>query len=144
MNKSTLFHLAIPVKDLDEAATFYAKLGRVARRTKVSIIVDFFGHQLVCHLEPSAVPEVVTMYPRHFGIVFTSKTDFVNAYQWCKVAKLAFFTDEDKPGFIRFEGKPEEHQTFFIVDPSNNLIEFKNYVNPEWIFSPANKGISGA
>lgn len=134
-----LFHLAIPVRDLDEAALFYSKLGRVSRRTKASIIVDFFGHQLVCHHEPSACPDKATMYPRHFGIVFKDKSDFANAYQWCKVIGVKFFTDDDKPGFIRFEGKPEEHQTFFIVDPSNNLIEFKNYVNQEWIFAPAGK-----
>lgn len=132
-----LFHLAIPVRDLKEAREFYSKLGRVARETKNSLIVDFFSHQLVCHLEPSACPDVATMYPRHFGIVFTNKADFVNAYQWCKVSKLAFFTDEDRPGFIRFEGRPEEHQTFFLVDPSNNLLEFKHYVNEEWIFAPA-------
>lgn len=132
-----LFHLAIPVKDLKSSELFYAKLGRIARRTPVSLIVDFFGHQLVLHHSPEHCAISRSMYPRHFGLVFKDKTEFANAYQWCKISNLEFFTDIDKPGFIRFEGKPEEHQTFFIVDPSNNLIEFKVYVNEEWIFAPA-------
>ncbi len=137
MSDGNLFHLAIPVRDLTEAAKFYAKLGRIARHTTSSIIVNFFGHQLVLHLAPDECAKRASMYPRHFGLVLRDKQSFANAYQWCKHENLEFFTDSDKPGFIRYEGKPEEHQTFFIKDPSNNLIEFKVYVNEEWIFSPA-------
>ena len=53
-----VFHLAIPVYDLDEAEAFYVgELGcKLARRYADRITIDFFGDQLVCHLteEPTA------------------------------------------------------------------------------------------
>jgi extradiol dioxygenase family protein len=52
---------------------------------------------------------------------------------------LEFFTDPEQPGIVRFSGRPEEHLTFFLKDPSNNLIEFKIYNNEEWIFAPVVK-----
>jgi len=134
-----LFHLAIPVRDLDEATEYYSKLGRVARRNAHSIIVDFFGHQLVCHHSPENCSKEVTMYPRHFGLVFRFQEQYFQAYQSAVTQGLAFFTDPEQPGFIRFAGKPEEHRTFFLKDPSNNLIEFKIYNNEEWIFAPVTK-----
>jgi extradiol dioxygenase family protein len=32
--------------------------------------------------------------------------------------------------FCRFSGLREEHTSFVIVDPSNNLLEFKYYLDP--------------
>jgi len=51
------FHLAIPVHDLDAAYGFYVEgLGcKLARRYPDRITLDFFGDQLVCHLDPSHV-----------------------------------------------------------------------------------------
>ena len=48
-----VFHLAIPVDDLDEAEAFYVgALGcKLARRYADRITIDFFGDQLVCHLD---------------------------------------------------------------------------------------------
>lgn len=139
--RSNMFHLAVPVRDLDEATEYYSKLGRVARRNDHSIIVDFFGHQLVCHHSPENCPDKVTMYPRHFGIILKEWNDYLNIYEAAKLNNLKFFTDPNHAGFVRFGGKPEEHMTFFLIDPSNNLLEFKHYVNEEWIFAPANKEI---
>ena len=44
-----VFHLAIPVHDLDEAQDFYVtSLGcKLARRYNDRITIDFFGDQLV-------------------------------------------------------------------------------------------------
>jgi extradiol dioxygenase family protein len=36
--------------------------------------------------------------------------------------------------FIRFPEEQKEHQAFFLVDPSNNLIEFKHYSHPESMY----------
>src|SRR5271169_2603855 len=49
---SDVFHLAIPVHDLDAAQHFYVSmLGcKLARRYPDRITLDFFGDQLVCHL----------------------------------------------------------------------------------------------
>ena len=66
-----VFHLAIPVYDLDESQEFYVgALGcKLARRYADRITLDFFGDQLVCHLvdPPQEKPDELALYPRHFG-----------------------------------------------------------------------------
>jgi uncharacterized protein len=127
-----VFHLAIPVHDLDEAQAFYVtQLGcKLARRYDDRITVDFFGDQLVCHLtagEPAA-PE--SLYPRHFGVTFREATDFEALHACATLRKIPFYSDVSK----RFEGLVEEHQTFVLVDPSGNLLEFKHYIDPRMMY----------
>jgi len=55
--------------------------------------------------------------------IFTNKADFDAAHEQCLSSGAPFFQER----FMRFEGKPEQHETFFIADVSNNLIEFKYY-----------------
>jgi extradiol dioxygenase family protein len=35
---------------------------------------------------------------------------------------------------VRFEGTAEQHRTIFLVDPSNNILEFKQYEDPRLQF----------
>jgi uncharacterized protein len=119
-----VFHLAIPARDLDEAYDFYvATLGcKLARRYDDRITLDFFGDQVVCHhsVKIASEPE---MYPRHFGVTFRDRSEYDDLLRLACERKLPFFREP----FTRFEGMVEEHQTFFLVDPSNNLLEFKWY-----------------
>jgi extradiol dioxygenase family protein len=119
-----VFHLAIPAKDLDEAFDFYVrKLGcKLARRYDDRITLDFFGDQLVCH-QSSDIAAEPKEYPRHFGVTFHERRAFDNLLHLASQRGLPFFR---KP-FTRFEGMVEEHLTFFLIDPSNNLLEFKWY-----------------
>jgi extradiol dioxygenase family protein len=122
-----VFHLAIPVYDLDETVSFYVgQLGcKLARRYDDRVTLDFFGDQLVCHLssgEPTPV-EQLQMYPRHFGVTFRESADFDALYELCRQRHVSFFSDRS----LRFEGMVEVHQTFVLVDPSSNLLEFKHY-----------------
>ncbi len=126
MMRSTnkVFHLAIPCKELDETVVFYEKLGcKLARRYDDRVTFDFFGDQIVCHLSPNDVDEKPKMYPRHFGITFLDKDEYDEALEFAKEEKLPFFKAE----MVRFKGKQEEHMTFFLIDPANNLLEFKYY-----------------
>lgn len=130
MNRSTdnVFHLAIPCRDLDESARFYAELGcTVARRYPDRVTLEFFGDQLVCHLAPDRVDRAPELYPRHFGITFHDERDFEALLAHTRRAGLAFFAEP----FVRFEGLPEVHRSFVLRDPSNNLLEFKYYADPE-------------
>ena len=34
----------------------------------------------------------------------------------------------------RFANTPHEHQTFMLVDPANNVLEFKCYLRPEFSY----------
>jgi extradiol dioxygenase family protein len=38
------------------------------------------------------------------------------------------------PPRVRFLGEPTEHRTFFLGDPSGNLLEFKHHTNAEAVF----------
>ncbi len=128
-----VFHLAIPVYDLDDAQEFYVgNLGcKLARRYADRITIDFFGDQLVCHLvEPPVVPAEVTLYPRHFGVTFREARDFDAVYELCVQRKIELFADVS----VRFEGLVEAHRTFVLRDPADNLIEFKHYADPRMMY----------
>ncbi|WP_067620288.1 VOC family protein [Alicyclobacillus acidiphilus] len=128
---NNVFHLAIPAKDLDETFEFYVtKLGcKLARRYADRITLDFFGDQVVCHLSQD-YDQQVKMYPRHFGVTFKDKQEFDNLYKLAKQREIPFFQDLSK----RFQGKIEEHEMFFLQDPSNNLLEFKYYPDPRMMY----------
>lgn len=130
-NPNNVFHLAIPAKDLDEAYDFYVtKLGcKLARRYHDRITLDFFGDQIVCHLSQE-IDEKPKMYPRHFGITFQRKEEFDNLLKLAKQREIPFFQEP----FTRFEGKAEEHVSFFLIDPSNNLLEFKYYYDERMMY----------
>ncbi|WP_186576085.1 VOC family protein [Aquibacillus kalidii] len=119
-----IFHLAIPCKELDETAAFYEKLGcKLARRYDDRVTFDFFGDQVVCHLSPDNIDQEPKMYPRHFGVTFLDKEEYERTLAFAEEEGLPFF----KEPMVRFPGKQEEHMTFFLIDPSNNLLEFKYY-----------------
>jgi extradiol dioxygenase family protein len=126
-----VFHLAVPVRDLDEAQEFYVtKLGcKLARRYDDRITLDFFGDQLVCHLS-EAWDRELRLYPRHFGVTFRHKADFDRLLCLVENRDVACYQEVRS----RFEGKVEEHLTVVLVDPSNNLIEFKHYRDPRMMY----------
>ncbi len=128
-----LFHLAIPVSDLDGARRFYVtQLGcKLARTYPDRITLDFFGDQVVCHLS-DAKPrkEPLSLYPRHFGVTFRRQRDFDLLYDLAQLRKLRFFSDVS----IRFEGTAEMHRTFVLQDPFDNLVEFKYYRDPRMAY----------
>jgi uncharacterized protein len=128
-----VFHLAIPVYDLDAAEQFYVGLlgCKLARRYPDRITLDFFGDQLVCHLTeglPPRKPE--SLYPRHFGVTFRDEADYRALHELAVIRKIPFFTDVS----TRFEGTAEEHRTFVLLDSSGNLLEFKHYRDPRMMY----------
>ena len=128
-----VFHLAIPVHDLDVAQHFYVRmLGcKLARRYPDRITLDFFGDQLVCHLtETDQVTEPLSLYPRLFGVTFRAAADFEALHQCAVIRKIPFFHDIS----TRFEAMTEEHRTFVLLDPSGNLLEFKHYRDPRMMY----------
>jgi len=126
-----VFHLAIPVANLIEAKEFYvAGLGcKLARRYVDRITMDFFGDQVVCHLS-DRIDSTPTLYPRHFGVTFRDQHDFDRVRTLVELRKLPIFQETQR----RFEGMAEEHFTFVLRDPSNNLIEFKYYLDPRMMY----------
>ena len=133
------FHLAFPVHDLAAARAFYRDvLGCGEGRSSDQLIdFDFYGHQIVAHLDPAAKP-VATSNPvdghdvpvPHFGVVLTME-------QWeglaarLRAAGIRFGIEPH----IRFKGQPGEQATMFFLDPSGNALEFKAFADDAMLFA---------
>lgn len=128
---SDVFHLAIPVVDLDAAQRFYVEgLGcDMARRYPDRITLNFFGDQVVCHLSDRVDP-APKLYPRHFGVTFRDRRDWERLLSLARTHHLPFFVEP----FRRFDDRPEGHDAFVLRDPSNNLLEFKFYDDPRMMY----------
>jgi extradiol dioxygenase family protein len=124
-------HVAVPCRDLAEAALWYAEVlgAQPVRILKDRVTFSFGGVlQLVCHLERRRGAEPnPRAYPRHHGLTFLRMEDFSRLK--AHIAKLGIKFLQ-RPA-VRFAGSPHEHQTLMVVDPSGNVVEFKCYVQPE-------------
>ena len=132
-----LFHLAIPVSDLDSANDFYMNiLGCSKGRSSTKWIdFNFYGHQLVCHEVKRSVNKNSNdvdgnnIPVPHFGIIL----------DWDQFQKLSADLQSKNINFIieptiRFKGQVGEQAIMFLKDPSNNAIEFKSFRNNDEIF----------
>ncbi len=128
----TLFHLAFPIHDLDAAKRFYVEgLGcALGRESSLAVTFGLAGHQLVAHLTESPAEFQKGIYPRHFGLVFLSKDRWQELADRARSKGLTFFQQPR----VRFPGTRIEHHTFFLEDPSRNLLEFKHYTHESAIF----------
>lgn len=128
----SLFHLAIPVANIAQTKLFYCDyLGcQAGRETPQALILNFYGHQLVAHTTAEPIVPQKGIYPRHFGIVFSSHKDWQELLSKVQQAHIDFVVEPK----LRFSGEITEHWTFFIQDPFANLLEFKFYRYSEAIF----------
>jgi extradiol dioxygenase family protein len=133
MNHSAIFHLAIPINDIAQAKAFYhSGLGcQIGRETSQAIILNFYGHQVVAHMTTEILTPQKGIYPRHFGLIFPSESDWEAILERAREKDLSFY----QPPKHRFEGQLTEHRTFFLEDPFFNFLEFKFYRHSEAIFS---------
>jgi uncharacterized protein len=123
-------HIAVPCRDLHEAARWYADVlgAQPVRILKDRVTFSFGGVlQLVCHLETSGMVERPRPYPRHHGLTFLRMEDFSRMKAHIRALGIKFVV---KPA-LRFRNSPHEHETFMVSDPSGNVVEFKCYVHPE-------------
>jgi extradiol dioxygenase family protein len=131
----TPFHVAVPVRDLEEARRFYGGVFgcREGRSDAAWVDFDLYGHQFVCHLNPALGPSGRIGHHTnpvdgdqvpvpHFGVVLPME-------QWQALADrlrahgVRFVVEPH----VRFAGKPGEQATFFLLDPSGNALEFKAF-----------------
>ncbi len=151
------FHLAFPVRDLDEARAFYGGvLGcPEGRSSEAWIDFDFFGHQIVAHLsrggpggrsdarrrevppeeQGGAGAEATNEVDghgvpvRHFGVVLTWE-EFPRVAERLRARGVKFTIEP----YLRFKGQAGEQMTMFLADPSGNAIEFKAFKEPRRLF----------
>ncbi|MEZ4426558.1 MAG: VOC family protein [Nannocystaceae bacterium] len=132
------FHLAFPVRDLEEARHFYAGvLGcRIGREDAHWIDFDFAGHQITAHLSKRTAVGATSRVDgdpvpiRHFGLIL-SREAWEALARRLEAAGVSFLIAPR----VRFVGKPGEQATMFIRDPSGNALEFKAFGDDERIFA---------
>jgi len=141
MSDLTPFHLAFPVHDLKQAREFYTNaLGaKTGREADSWIDFDLYGHQIVAHYKAGMKTGIDITNPvdghdvpvPHFGVILVMD-------EWKQLsARLSNRPDTRwviKPT-IRFEGKPGEQATFFVLDPSGNALEFKSFADMSSLFA---------
>jgi extradiol dioxygenase family protein len=123
-------HVAVPCRNLEEAARWYAEVLGVqpVRILKDRVTFSFGGVlQLVCHLERRAIAQNPRAYPRHHGLTFLRKEDFARMRGHLEKLGVKFLA---RPA-LRFANTDREHQTMMVADPSGNVVEFKCYTRPE-------------
>lgn len=142
MNKGLFspFHLAIGVHDLSLTRRFYGELFGCAEGRSDShwVDFDFFGHQLVCHVDERAsqreslnnLVDGDQVPVPHFGVVLEMSQWQVLAAR-LQAAGVEFVLEPK----VRFAGEPGEQATFFLLDPSGNALEFKAFNDPARLFA---------
>lgn len=133
--KLTPFHLAIQVRDIEEAREFYGKKMGLPEGRSSSEWIDFdlFGHQLVTHFNPAlgkngSVANIKNgvdghgVPVPHFGVVLKFE-------DWEALAEAvkAYIDEFVIEPYVRFAGEPGEQGTMFFMDPSGNALEFKGF-----------------
>ena len=136
---NNLFHLAFPVKNLEESRKFYGEiLGCEEGRSSESWIdFNLFGHQIVAHLAPEAVGvrhknevDADHVPVPHFGIVLPMD-EFKNFAEKLKSKGVEFIIEPK----TRFAGETGEQATMFFLDPSGNALEFKAFADFSQVFA---------
>lgn len=138
MSEIRPFHLAVPVKDLQETRAFYRDTLGFAEGRSSDKWVDFdcYGHQLVIHMadNPSSLnhnPVDGKSVPvPHFGVLLDWE-DWEVLKRTLLRAEIEFVIEP----YIRFEGEVGEQATMFFLDPSGNALEFKAFKNDSQIFA---------
>src|ERR1700716_2471890 len=104
-------HVAVPCRDLEETARWYAEVlgAQPVRILKDRVTFSFGGVlQLVCHLERRASVHNPRAYPRHHGLTFLRMEDFSRLKDHIIKLGVKFLV---RPA-VRFANSAHEHETF--------------------------------
>jgi extradiol dioxygenase family protein len=133
----TPFHIAVQVRDIEEARDFYAsKLGfPEGKSDEYWIDFNMFGYQFVTHLNPHLGKEggleSISNFGDGFGVPVPHFGAVMNFDEWeALVKKVRLFIDDFivEP-YLKFEGEAGEQGTIFFTDPTGNALEFKAFKN---------------
>ena len=138
MSELRPFHLAVPVKDVAQARSFYRDVMgfEEGRSSDKWVDFNFYGHQFVIHevatntaAESNPVDGHEVPVP-HFGVVLGWE-DWEKLRDRLVDLSIEFVIDP----YIRFKGEVGEQATMFFLDPSGNALEFKAFKNDSQIFA---------
>lgn len=124
MNSRYIFHLSIPVSDLDTAKRFYVEVlaAALGRETDEWLDVLLWGHQITLQRRPTEVLPLEQQGKRHFGVVLPW-SEWERLADHLKSLSISFLSEPE----ILLKGTAEEQAKFYLTDPSYNVIEIKAY-----------------
>jgi extradiol dioxygenase family protein len=135
----TPFHIAVQVRNIEEARRFYKDILGCSEGRSAPDWVDFnlYGHQFVCHLNPNLGS--AGKLTSHFnpvdghGVPVPHCGVVLRPPQWAALAErvqrhgVEFVVEP----YTRFEGQTGEQSTMFFLDPTGNALEFKAFKDIE-------------
>ncbi|KPQ18025.1 MAG: putative dioxygenase of extradiol dioxygenase family [Algoriphagus marincola HL-49] len=139
MSEFKPFHLAFPIRDIEETRAFYGELlgCDIGRSTDKWIDFNFFGHQLSAHIKPEELAKANTnavdgknVPVRHFGVILPWD-EWHDLADKLKSHGIDFVIEP----YIRFKGEVGEQATMFFLDPCGNALEFKSFQDESQIFA---------
>ncbi|CUS47631.1 MAG: putative dioxygenase of extradiol dioxygenase family [Idiomarinaceae bacterium HL-53] len=139
MSTLSPFHLAIPVKNLDNARKFYGQILQCEQGRSSDHWIDwnFYGHQLVTHVAPERVQPAAhnsvdghAVPVPHFGVVLPMN-DWEQLAERVKAAGIEFVIEP----YVRFKGQTGEQATMFFYDYCGNALEFKSFADLNQLFA---------
>ncbi|MFI6274187.1 VOC family protein [Streptomyces sp. NPDC050988] len=132
------FHLAMPVDDLAAARRFYGEVLGLEQGRSSDTWVDWnlHGHQFVTHLAPERAQHIHNPVDGHdvpvphFGLILTVPA-FQQLAERLRAADAEFVIEP----YVRFQGRPGEQWTMFLLDPAGNALEFKAFADDSQVFA---------
>ena len=126
MSDRRIFHLSIPVSDLENAKSFYVNIleATVGRENDEWLDILLWGHQITLQLRPDEVLPREGQGKRHFGVVLPWEV-WESEAERITASGAKFYSEPN----ILLSGTSDEQAKFYLADPSNNIIEFKAYKN---------------
>jgi len=136
------FHIAVPVRDIEEARNFYMEVLGCEEGRSDSHWIDFnmYGHQYVVHYKPPERAEGIGLHHNpvdghevpvpHCGVVL-EWDEWESLADKLRLAGVEFVIEP----YVRFKGQAGEQATLFFLDPSGNALEFKAFRDPGKLFS---------
>ena len=140
---AAIFHLSIPVDNLDRARAFYVDLlgCEIGRSAPRRMDINFFGHHIVAHLAPkdaaqqfSAIGTDNDPSPvRHFGVILPQQ-EWERIAGKVKAARVEFVV----PPQVIHRGRISEQSIMLMRDTCGNVVELKS-LPPERVFAQEKK-----
>lgn len=134
---NTSFHMSLPCLSIKETKNFYTSIGAsVGRSTQSWLDINLFGHQITFikagkfnFNNPNYVFEGKILPSFHFGVIIDLET-WNAIYSRLKDEDLELV---DQTTFLK--DNVGEHTSFFVKDPNDYMLEFKNFKKSEDIFT---------
>lgn len=136
---SNRFHFAIPVLSIKDSIKFYCDfLGCKSGSSEDEKWQDinFWGNELTLHQAKNTISierhdvDMGNVCVPHFGVHLT-REDFDILKSKIELKKDYDYFDQP---YLRFKGDPREQETFFIQDPSGNVLEIKTMFDASTLF----------